>query len=176
MNLLAKSSRLLIDDQPLQVLPDLAVKIGLNEAIIIQQIHYWLKKESAKSIKGSKWIYNSYPQWQEQFPFWSIDTIKRSIHGLEKIGVLRSGNFNKVKMDKTKWYTINYDALNRLDARWGQNAPIVGAKRTIRGGNLHSPIPEITTEIENILKESERPVRLETLNKVREDLMAKEII
>ena len=36
------SSKLLIDEPPLQVLPSLALKIGLNEAIILQQVHYWL--------------------------------------------------------------------------------------------------------------------------------------
>lgn len=36
-------SKLLIEEPPLQVLPSLAVTIGLNEAIIIQQIHYWLR-------------------------------------------------------------------------------------------------------------------------------------
>ena len=35
---------LLISEPPLQVLPSLAVKIGLNEAIVLQQIHYWLLK------------------------------------------------------------------------------------------------------------------------------------
>lgn len=37
-------SKLLIDDYPIQVLPKLAKEIGLNEAIFLQQVHYWLKK------------------------------------------------------------------------------------------------------------------------------------
>ena len=37
-------SKLLINEHPLQVLPSLATKIGLNEAIVLQQIHYWKKK------------------------------------------------------------------------------------------------------------------------------------
>ena len=35
-------SRLLINEPPLIVLPSLAKEIGLNEAIIVQQIQYWL--------------------------------------------------------------------------------------------------------------------------------------
>ena len=34
--------KLLIDDQPHQVLPALAKTIGLNEAIFLQQLHYLL--------------------------------------------------------------------------------------------------------------------------------------
>jgi hypothetical protein len=36
------TSRLLIHEPALQVLPSLAVAIGLNEAIFLQQLHYWL--------------------------------------------------------------------------------------------------------------------------------------
>ena len=36
-------NNLLIDDYPILVLPKLATEIGLNEAIVLQQIHYWLK-------------------------------------------------------------------------------------------------------------------------------------
>jgi len=37
------SSSLLINESPLQVLPSLAVLVGLNEAIVLQQTHYWIK-------------------------------------------------------------------------------------------------------------------------------------
>lgn len=39
-----ESSKLLIDEEPLQVLPGLAAVIGLNEALVVQQLHYWLRR------------------------------------------------------------------------------------------------------------------------------------
>ena len=107
-------SNLLIAEPPLQVLPTLATKIGLNEAIIIQQLHYWLlKSEHVHDLK--KWIYNTYEDWQRQFPFWSIDTIKRIFIGLEKNGlILSEKKFNKIKIDRTKWYSINYEKLEEV--------------------------------------------------------------
>ena len=101
---------LLIDEPPLQVLPSLAVDAGLNEAIILQQCHYWLKM-SNNVHDGYKWIYNSYPKWQKQFPFWSISTIRRAITNLEKEGYLIVGNYNKAGFDNTKWYRIDYEKL-----------------------------------------------------------------
>ncbi|MDP4447486.1 conserved phage C-terminal domain-containing protein [Staphylococcus hyicus] len=106
-------SKLLIDDYPIQVLPKLAEEIGLNEAIILQQIHYWLNT-SKHNHDGKKWIYNSYPEWQKQFPFWSMITIKRTIYSLEKQKLLIVGNYNKAKFDKTKWYTIDYQTLEGM--------------------------------------------------------------
>ncbi|MCH6265342.1 conserved phage C-terminal domain-containing protein [Neobacillus citreus] len=106
-------SKLLINENPVMIIPSLAVKIGLNEAVILQQIHYWVHG-SRHVIEGRKWIFNTYKDWQEQLPFWSESTIKRAIHSLEKQGLLLSGNWNRSKMDKTKWYTIDYQRLEEL--------------------------------------------------------------
>jgi uncharacterized phage protein (TIGR02220 family) len=99
----------------LVILPSVAMKIGLREAIILQQIFYWLTKKDAHVIEGRRWTYNTYKEWQKQFPFWSETTIKRSFLNLEKQGLLISANWNTLKMDKTKWYTINYEKLELLE-------------------------------------------------------------
>lgn len=39
---MSNTNKLLLDEHPLQVMPKLAALIGLNGAIILQQIHYWL--------------------------------------------------------------------------------------------------------------------------------------
>ncbi|MGI4851429.1 MAG: DnaA N-terminal domain-containing protein [Janthinobacterium lividum] len=109
-------SRLLIHESPLQLLPSLAVKIGLNEAIILQQLHYWLNPDHNKNIhEGLHWVYNSYEQWQKQFPFWSKETIKRAIHCLEKMNLILSRKLNEDKFDHRKWYSINYETLQQLE-------------------------------------------------------------
>lgn len=100
-------------EETLVILPSLAMKIGFREAIILQQIHYWLTK-SLHIIEGRKWVYNTYRDWQKQFPFWSQSTVKRTILNLEKQGLLISGNWNTLKLDKTKWYTIDYEKINKL--------------------------------------------------------------
>ena len=35
-------SKLLINENPIMIQPTLVMKLGLNQAIIIQQLHYWL--------------------------------------------------------------------------------------------------------------------------------------
>ena len=139
-------SKLLIDDYPIQVLPTLAKEIGLNEAIVLQQMHYWLNM-SKHDYDDKKWIYNSYTKWVLQFPFWSESTVKRAIGSLEKQNLLFIGNYNKAGFDKTKWYSINYGELNKRVTRpSGQNDPTIGSKWTDDEFNLNRPIPETTTE------------------------------
>ena len=119
-------SRLLINEPPLQVLPSLAKEIGLNEAIMLQQMHYWLLK-SANEFTGVKWFYKTLEEWQTEFPFWSAMTIRRTLGSLEKQKIIKIGNFNKKKFDKTKWYTIDYQRVNR---RCVQNEQTMCSDRT----------------------------------------------
>lgn len=76
-------SPLLINEPPLQVLPTLALKLGLNEAIILQQIYYWLNLEFNKNqFDGRLWVYNTYEKWQQQLDKFKTPMIfkkKRSI-------------------------------------------------------------------------------------------------
>ncbi|WP_156967307.1 hypothetical protein [Ureibacillus sinduriensis] len=50
--------RKLIDESPLLILPTLARKVGLNEAIILQQIHYW-NQRSRNIREGHTWVYEN---------------------------------------------------------------------------------------------------------------------
>lgn len=110
----AIKSPLLIPEPPLQVLPSLAAEVGLNEAIVIQQVHYWLLK-SGKQKDGRTWIYNTYDDWKKQFPFWSTRTIMRIVASLKKKKILlTTSRFNRSKFETTLWYSIRYDKLSTL--------------------------------------------------------------
>ncbi|MBL0941393.1 MAG: hypothetical protein IBJ00_01495 [Alphaproteobacteria bacterium] len=119
------TSQLLINEPPLQVLPTLAFKIGLNEAIILQQIHYWLNPQiNKKCIEGRYWVYNSCESWQQQFKFWSKNTIRRAIVSLQTQRLLIIRNFNHDKFNHSKWYSIDYEQLQLLETwanRFTQN-------------------------------------------------------
>lgn len=128
---------MLIQEQPLQVLPGLAVAIGLNEAMFLQQVHYWITSHG-KEKEGYVWTYNSYKDWHKQFPFWTERTIKTIVLRLEKLGYLVSGNFNKKGFDRTKWYRIDYEKINEL--AMGKSFPHGGT-------HFSQPIPENISEI-----------------------------
>jgi len=154
-------SKLLIDEKPIMILPELAQKIGLHEAVLLQQIHYWLESSEHKR-EGKKWIYNTYPEWQKQLPFWSESTIKRAILSLEKQGLILTGNFNRKKMDKTKWYTVDYKVLEGLGtdeqtlltSSTDQHDMNSGSDWPMEEVIVTQAIPESTTEstTENIYK------------------------
>lgn len=158
------ASHLLINERPLQVLPRLAVLIGLNQALALQQVHYWLatkaEHEDQRTLRdGHLWVFNSYARWQEQFPFWSVDTIQRLFRELEKEfqpagrdrrpargALVIAANFNARGFDHTKWVRIDYEEVRRLDGLLAcappQLAVIASASCGHPDRNLRSSSPQ----------------------------------
>lgn len=115
-------SKLIKNDEPVMIVsPKLAVLLGdADKAIILQQIDYWL--EHSNNIRdGYKWVYNSVADWQKQFLWISPSTLTRKLKSLEDQGLLITGNYNKRKFDKTKWYRIDYDEFNKIEKAFSQN-------------------------------------------------------
>lgn len=103
-----RTSPLLINEQPLQTLPSLACMVGINGAIILQQIHWW-SRYSEHKYDGEIWIYNTYKEWSTQFKWLSDRAVQQTILSLEKSGHLISKQFpDKGNM---KWYRVNYTQL-----------------------------------------------------------------
>jgi|GEM_PF-6511328 len=114
-------SKLLINESPLQVLPTLAIRIGLNEAIFLQQLHYFLSL-SKHEKDGRRWIYNSSADWQAIFPFWSAPTIRRVIASLEEQKlIITTTQYNQSGFDKRRWFAIDYSALETAEQSIAQN-------------------------------------------------------
>ena len=145
----------LFNENPVVIDRELATVIGLNEAIILQQMQYWIKK-SEHNFDGKTWIYNSVSQWKKQFPFWSESTIDRTIRSLDKLGLLFIGNYNRDRRDRTKWYSINYSQLdNIMKNAFSQNDECnlsncdnaISQVDPMQDVNLTKPLPKITTKI-----------------------------
>lgn len=130
-------SKLLISEHPLQVLPSLAVAIGLNEAIVLQQIHYWLAKASFKK-NGHTWVYNTVTQWQAQFPFWSDNTVRRTLANLKQRGLLVGECLGSNGFDKTMYYRIDYKVLDSLDDANLESSKAPSQNVTLDDANLES--------------------------------------
>lgn len=140
-------SKLLFDIPPLVILPELAMKIGLNESIVLQQIHYWLennknKKQTANFKEDRWWTYGSYEYWQEtNFPFWSVSTVRRTMRSLERLGILISNQFESKDWEHRKWYSIDYEVLDSFVDRVKLTRS-KGSKRPNRRGQSESILNE----------------------------------
>ncbi|HAT7663088.1 TPA: transcriptional regulator [Enterobacter hormaechei subsp. steigerwaltii] len=171
---------LLMPSRPIVINPDLAYSIGLNEAIALQQVNYWLKETtSGLERDGVRWIYNTNEQWLEQFPFWSESTLKRTFTRLKNLGVLKVEQLNKSQRDMTNYYTINYESelldevkvtkskSSKCTLPSGQNEPmqevkveryIVSKRTALIRSNCTDVLTENTTENTTDIKNPICPV------------------
>ena len=122
--------RSLFIDKDKIVMANMELGVALNsldEAIVLNQLNYWIErnKDANRNFRdGHYWVYNSYEAWRKQdFPVWSATKIKRIFTSLEGKGIVLSANYNKLAIDKTKWYTIDYDKLKKFIEEYskGQN-------------------------------------------------------
>ncbi len=87
---------------------DLAVRVGLNEALFLGQLDFWLGSKYGEEEDGTRWIHNTVDQWHQQFPFWSKRTVESVIARCERKGYVLVSRRGKSKYDRTKWYSIDY--------------------------------------------------------------------
>lgn len=151
----------LIDEPFIAVYPTAAVYLGINKAVIIQQLHYLLNqtrqtenKRGDKAfhfIEGEWWVYNSYQDWQEDhFPWLTADYIGTLFNELESDGLIKS-SFFEGKGIKKKWYTIDYVSWNQFVLSMGKkvNFPENPGSKTRKIPEVPEAISvqaEITTE------------------------------
>lgn len=87
---------------------DIACEVGLESAIILENIYFWCKKNEAngKLVKGKPFTFNTVKAFGEIFYYMTSSTISRSLRKLEETGFIESGVFNAKAWDRTKWYCV----------------------------------------------------------------------
>lgn len=134
-------SNLLINESPIAFLPTLAIHVGVDGALVLQQIHYWITNPKVgRTADERKWVRNSLNEWRrDNFPFWSESKISRVLTKLEEDGfIISRDDLNRHGYDRTKWYTIHYGNL--------QNCRMQLAELQDAACENDTTIPETTPE------------------------------
>ena len=86
-----------------------ACEVGVNGAIMLQNIYFWVKRNEANDknfYDGRYWTYNSKKAFTVLFPFWTERQIKTILDKLREDEYLEVGNYNATPYDRTLWYTL----------------------------------------------------------------------
>lgn len=89
--------------------PQIAVKYGVNAAILLQNIAYWCEHNEANDKNyndGLYWTYNSAKAFTELFPYMSDWQVRKALSVLVDDGLIVTGNYNQSTYDRTLWYAI----------------------------------------------------------------------
>lgn len=89
---------------------DLAARYGLDVAVFIQNIYYWVRKNEANQehcYDGRYWAHSSYRGLEKWFePLWSMQQIKRIVSKCRDQGLLLVGDYNPDGFTHTNWYSV----------------------------------------------------------------------
>ena len=124
---------------------DVAQKYGVNAAIILQNIGYWIKQNEANETNfydGRYWTFNSKRAYGELFPYMSKRQIETAFQKLIEDGVIVTGNYNKLAYDRTLWYALTQKGKSILHFGEMENSKPGNGKP--QNGE---PIPDINPDV-----------------------------
>jgi hypothetical protein len=101
------------------LLPSLAKAVGVDGAIVLQQLHYYLvNPRCGREHDGYRWIFNTYDEWQKNdFQFWPAYRVGQIFRRLERRGLLIScqpESYADGVGNRRKYYRINYEQLEKI--------------------------------------------------------------
>ena len=115
---------LLFDEQPIVYDRTLAKILKSNgadrAATVLQQVHYWVENNKKNQkyeayVNGYWWSYRSIREWHEKdFNHWTYALVRSLFKSLRDEGLLIALPLSKDKSDRTNWYRINYEKLEKL--------------------------------------------------------------
>ena len=136
---------------------DVAKKYGVNAAIILQNIAYWIIQNEANETNfydGRYWTFNSKRAYGELFPYMSAKQIRTAIEKLIEDGVLVTGNYNKLAYDRTAWYSLT--EKGKSICRIGQMEQPQKANGFPPEGK---PIPDINLNVTSVVTSGKKKER-----------------
>lgn len=88
---------------------EVAKEYGINAAIILNNIAYWVVKNEANDdnfVDGKYWTYNSVTAFNTLFPYMSPHQIRSAIEKLKTEELILTANYSQDRRDRTSWYTL----------------------------------------------------------------------
>lgn len=89
-----------------------------DQAIMVDLLLNWQQEKARINDpeafhEGTWWVYMPIRAWQEQLSWISERTIQRYLKELNELGLIRIGDFNRYRYDRTRWYAVDEQALEK---------------------------------------------------------------
>lgn len=133
---------------------EIAKEYGVNCAIILQNVYFWVLKNEANNqnfYDGKYWTYNSKKAFSKLFGYMTERQIDYALKHLIDEGLIITGNYNKNTYDRTLWYALTDKALCLLHnfSRYSTDCSMHSTNLLNAGNNFVEPIPDNKPDIQN---------------------------
>lgn len=122
-----------------------AVIFGVPAAIILHHIWYWTLKNMENNVNhydDAYWTYDSRRVLAERFPYYTPRQIGIILDTLIRKNILMSGNYNKVKYDRTLWYALTENGMSIV-----RQCYMDPPSEADGSAPSDEPIPDVSTDI-----------------------------
>lgn len=113
---------------------DIAKEVGIIPAIIFNHILFWCVSNMTNGVNehdGKYWTFHSVKDLQETFDYMSLWQIRHGLDVLIEKGFVEVGNFNKLNIDRTRWFCVpNSDLMNSANGLMNSSN---GLRKTTNG-------------------------------------------
>lgn len=133
--------------------PLVAKEIGIECAILLYNIEFWIEKNKANNrhfYEGKYWTYNSTKAFAEQFPYMSERVIYKTLQKLIEKGYIIKGNFNKNSFDRTCWYALGEKFESKIENTTGENANYQMEESILPNGKIENTTGENDINVSDI--------------------------
>lgn len=98
----------------------LAVLVGVDQALFLNKLQYWISKNMGVTVDGQLYVWNTYKDWVKgkedqdpSFPFWTERHIRTVITHCERERLVVSIKPFKSRWRHEKAYCPNYSVLSK---------------------------------------------------------------
>lgn len=96
---------------------EIAQQLGINAAILLRHIGYWVQKNKANGEcfhDGYYWTYSSYTAFADIFPYLGLKQIRTALARLKDAGFIITGNYNTYGRKNVIWYALTAEGETLL--------------------------------------------------------------
>ena len=96
---------------------NVAAALGdINAAVIVQQLNYWMQKEGVGvTIKGVKYVYNTFVDWvNSQFRWLSVWQFRKAMSLLRSLEIVKLIRYKSKEWNQTNYYHLDCDRLSEF--------------------------------------------------------------
>lgn len=99
---------------------ELAVNFGLNNAIFLQDLAFWIEfnRNRQKAYRdGRYWTYSTLEELVQRHPYWTKNQIRHIIDVCKKNGWILIEHYDKVSYNQRNWYSICDSVMDCLTCK-----------------------------------------------------------
>lgn len=110
---------------------EIADQYGTKAATLLYHFGFWYEKvlsEDHQYFEGEYWVRMKLDVLQGYFSYWSKDQLRRIIKKMCELSLLKKGEFNDKRSDRTNWYTLTERSKELLFREGGEIADSRGGE------------------------------------------------